>query len=150
MERIEEFIEALKEKGIRIWSDNEKLRYQAAKGAMDSQTLEKIKEKKVEILEFLNNKSDIEVVFKSNQAERYEPFPLTNIQNSYVIGRNSAYELGDVTCHGYIEITYQEELDKEKNLLDHALYDIAMNGKLSMEEKEAAKHAEIKRYNIIA
>ena len=32
MERIEEFIEALKEKGIRIWSDNEKLRYQAAKG----------------------------------------------------------------------------------------------------------------------
>lgn len=81
---------------------------------MDSQTLEKIKEKKVEILEFLNNKSDIEVVFKSNQAERYEPFPLTNIQNSYVIGRNSAYELGDVTCHGYIEITYQEELDKEK------------------------------------
>lgn len=113
MERIEEFIEALKEKGIRIWSDNEKLRYQAAKGAMDSQTLEKIKEKKVEILEFLNNKSDIEVVFKSNQAERYEPFPLTNIQNSYVIGRNSAYELGDVTCHGYIEITYQEELDKE-------------------------------------
>ena len=108
MERIEEFIEALKEKGIRIWSDNEKLRYQAAKGAMDSQTLEKIKEKKVEILEFLNNKSDIEVVFKSNQAERYEPFPLTNIQNSYVIGRNSAYELGDVTCHGYIEITYQE------------------------------------------
>lgn len=114
MERIEEFIEALKEKGIRIWSDNEKLRYQAAKGAMDSQTLEKIKEKKVEILEFLNNKSDIEVVFKSNQAERYEPFPLTNIQNSYVIGRNSAYELGDVTCHGYIEITYQEELDKEK------------------------------------
>lgn len=116
MERIEEFIEALKEKGIRIWSDNEKLRYQAAKGAMDSQTLEKIKEKKVEILEFLNNKSDIEVVFKSNQAERYEPFPLTNIQNSYVIGRNSAYELGDVTCHGYIEITYQEELDKEKNV----------------------------------
>lgn len=116
MERIEEFIEALKEKGIRIWSDNEKLRYQAAKGAMDSQTLEKIKEKKVEILEFLNNKSDIEVVFKSNQAERYEPFPLTNIQNSYVIGRNSAYELGDVTCHGYIEITYQEELDKEKGI----------------------------------
>ena len=25
MERIEEFIEALKEKGIRIWSDNERL-----------------------------------------------------------------------------------------------------------------------------
>lgn len=44
----------------------------------------------------------------------------------------------------------KEELDKEKNLLDHALYDIAMNEKLSMEEKEAAKHAEIKRYNIIA
>lgn len=85
MERIEEFIEALKEKGIRIWSDNEKLRYQAAKGAMDSQTLEKIKEKKVEILEFLNNKSDIEVVFKSNQAERYEPFPLLYMEKEYLL-----------------------------------------------------------------
>ena len=62
MERIEEFIEALKEKGIRIWSDNEKLRYQAAKGAMDSQTLEKIKEKKVEtfkILEPIMQKNNI-------------------------------------------------------------------------------------------
>ena len=52
MERIEEFIEALKEKGIRIWSDNEKLRYQAAKGAMDSQTLEKIKERKLKFWNF--------------------------------------------------------------------------------------------------
>ena len=43
MERIEEFIEALKEKGIRIWSDNEKLRYQAAKGAMDRSRKRKLK-----------------------------------------------------------------------------------------------------------
>lgn len=50
MERIEEFIEALKEKGIRIWSDNEKLRYQAAKGAMDSQTLESLKWRGIKLL----------------------------------------------------------------------------------------------------
>jgi amino acid adenylation domain-containing protein len=34
---------------------------------------------------------------------RYEPFPLTDIQHAYWIGRTTGIELGDVGCHGYQE-----------------------------------------------
>ncbi|MGF1675887.1 MAG: condensation domain-containing protein, partial [Rivularia sp. (in: cyanobacteria)] len=36
--------------------------------------------------------------------QRYEPFPLTDIQQAYWIGRNNAFELGNVSTHGYREI----------------------------------------------
>ena len=35
---------------------------------------------------------------------RFEPFPLTDIQQAYLMGRQSAFELGEVSTHGYREI----------------------------------------------
>ncbi|MEM8778136.1 MAG: amino acid adenylation domain-containing protein, partial [Cyanobacteria bacterium P01_G01_bin.49] len=39
-----------------------------------------------------------------NPSDRYQPFPLTDIQQAYLIGRNAAFELGNVATHGYREI----------------------------------------------
>jgi yersiniabactin nonribosomal peptide synthetase len=39
-----------------------------------------------------------------NEAERFEPFPLTDIQYAYWIGRSGQYELGSVSCHVYMEL----------------------------------------------
>ncbi len=36
--------------------------------------------------------------------DRYEPFPLTDIQQAYWIGRSAAFDLGDVSIHAYSEI----------------------------------------------
>jgi amino acid adenylation domain-containing protein len=36
-------------------------------------------------------------------AHRHDPFPLTDIQHAYWIGRTGGLELGDVGCHGYQE-----------------------------------------------
>lgn len=35
---------------------------------------------------------------------RYEPFPLTDIQQAYWVGRSAAYELGDISIHAYSEV----------------------------------------------
>ncbi|HSK64676.1 MAG TPA: amino acid adenylation domain-containing protein [Pyrinomonadaceae bacterium] len=35
---------------------------------------------------------------------RHEPFPLTDIQQAYWVGRNSGFELGGVGNHGYFEL----------------------------------------------
>lgn len=35
--------------------------------------------------------------------ERYRPFPLTDIQHAYWVGRSSSLELGNVACHVYFE-----------------------------------------------
>ncbi|MFI6532779.1 amino acid adenylation domain-containing protein [Nonomuraea sp. NPDC050547] len=42
-------------------------------------------------------------VIHTDSAARFEPFPLTDIQHAYWIGRMTGMELGDVGCHGYQE-----------------------------------------------
>jgi yersiniabactin nonribosomal peptide synthetase len=39
-----------------------------------------------------------------NKEERFKPFPLTDIQYAYWIGRSGQYELGSVSCHVYMEL----------------------------------------------
>lgn len=36
-------------------------------------------------------------------AKRHEPFPLTDVQQAYWVGRTSAFVLGDVATHSYLE-----------------------------------------------
>ena len=36
--------------------------------------------------------------------ERHQPFPLTDLQQAYWIGHSGAFELGNVSAHGYMEI----------------------------------------------
>lgn len=43
-------------------------------------------------------------VIQPEPARRYEPFPLTDIQQAYWVGRSKAYELGDVSIHAYTEL----------------------------------------------
>ena len=46
------------------------------------------------------NRSSLEI----DLANRHEPFPLTDIQQAYWLGRNGAFELGNIATHGYREI----------------------------------------------
>ncbi|TBR56739.1 hypothetical protein B4U84_28365 [Westiellopsis prolifica IICB1] len=45
--------------------------------------------------------------------QRYQPFPLTDVQQAYWIGRSEAFELGNVATHGYIELE-SDRLDLER------------------------------------
>lgn len=49
---------------------------------------------------------------KPDRENRYEPFPLTDIQQAYWIGRKGDFELGNVSTHAYTEIE-GKELDVE-------------------------------------
>ena len=113
MENTKKLLENLSRKGIRIWIEDGKIRYQAPKSVMNQQILSKLKEQKQAMIQYFQLNEE-KVQFEQHPEDRYEEFPLTNIQNSYVVGRNRAYNLGNVTCHGYIEITYEEELDHKK------------------------------------
>lgn len=37
-------------------------------------------------------------------AQRHEPFPLTDVQQAYWVGRSAAFELGNIAAHGYFEV----------------------------------------------
>ena len=44
---------------------------------------------------------------------RFEPFPLTDLQQAYLIGRSEGIELGNISCHGYAEVD-MENWDRER------------------------------------
>ena len=39
-----------------------------------------------------------------NEKERYEPFPLNNLQQAYLLGRSTAFEMGNIPSVAYLEI----------------------------------------------
>lgn len=57
--------------------------------------------------------STLEFAIVPNPADRYRPFPLTDIQQAYWIGRNGAFELSNIATHAYREIDC-DDLDLEK------------------------------------
>ncbi len=52
-------------------------------------------------------------VIVPDQANKYEPFPLTSVQRAYLIGRMGVYSLGNISTHYYFELE-KENLDTEK------------------------------------
>ncbi|MCE7002311.1 amino acid adenylation domain-containing protein [Kibdelosporangium philippinense] len=65
---------------------------------------------------------------ESDEASRFKPFPLTDTQQAYWVGRSDALDLGGVGCHGYwewesesldvqrFEIAWQKVLDRHDAL----------------------------------
>jgi len=51
-----------------------------------------------------NNSDSGKTIFRVHDENDYEPFPLTEIQQSYLIGRSGAFALGDVSSHCYFEM----------------------------------------------
>ncbi len=56
-----------------------------------------------------------------DEEHRYEPFPLTDVQQAYLIGRSGLFELSHVSAHSYSEYDYPDldipRLEKAWNLL---------------------------------
>ncbi|HJT58388.1 MAG TPA: amino acid adenylation domain-containing protein [Ktedonobacteraceae bacterium] len=52
-------------------------------------------------------------LIEPDPGRRYLPFPITDVQQAYWVGRNAEFELGNVGNHGYIEVE-AIELDLER------------------------------------
>jgi pyochelin synthetase len=53
------------------------------------------------------------VAVQPDVLNRFEPFPLTDLQQAYLIGRSEGIELGNISCHGYVEVD-MENWDRER------------------------------------
>ena len=40
----------------------------------------------------------------ADEAGRYEPFPMTGVQQAYWLGRSGVFELGNISTHSYVEV----------------------------------------------
>jgi pyochelin synthetase len=108
-----ELLTQLRKKGISLWEENGKLRYKAPQGILKTDDLQALKDHKKKLLRLLETEAkSVKVV--PDPGSRFEPFPLTDIQSAYLLGRHEAFGYGGVACHIYLELSYPE-LDPKRS-----------------------------------
>jgi pyochelin synthetase len=104
---IESLLDELKRAGIQLWREDEQLRFRAPRGEMTAERKRALQGAKADILAYLARGTPAQE-FVVDLEHRYDPFPLTEVQAAYLIGRGGAFELGGVSCQVYLEIAYPE------------------------------------------
>ncbi|HBY77705.1 MAG TPA: non-ribosomal peptide synthetase, partial [Cyanobacteria bacterium UBA11148] len=108
----------LSHQGIKLSVDADSLIIDAPKGVITPELCDLLAEHKAEILSLLHQHS-ISANFTTLPTiipapdQRYEPFPLTDMQYAFWVGRSGVLELGNVANHGYYEIE-GDELNLER------------------------------------
>ncbi|GLH50386.1 amino acid adenylation domain-containing protein [Pseudomonas sp. B2021] len=94
----------LKSLGVELWPQDGQLKFRAPQGLLNAERLAQLREHKQQILHLLQTQERPEVV--ADPAQRHAPFPLTDVQNAYLLGRQSSFGYGNVACHGYLELSW--------------------------------------------
>jgi pyochelin synthetase len=101
---VSELVSSLAAQGIELWEEDGQLRFRAPRGALTDERRAVLRARKAELLEYLKDTPAGCLV--PDPASRFEPFPLTDIQLSYVLGRRDAFPYGGVGCHAYGELIF--------------------------------------------
>ncbi|MFF0827682.1 amino acid adenylation domain-containing protein [Brevibacillus sp. NPDC003359] len=110
-----ELLMRLRRDGIFLWEENGSLRYRAPRGTLAADDLQALKEQKADILALLRAESQ-PVTVVPDPAARFVPFPLTDVQSAYLLGRYELFGYGGVACHIYMELDYPElDLKRAEN-----------------------------------
>lgn len=91
---INNFLESLTHRGVKLRIEDKSIKYMAPKGALGIDDIKYLKEHKKEIMNLI-----CEDLY-------HDEFDLTDVQSAYLIGRENIYKYGDVACHLYLEISY--------------------------------------------
>ncbi|QFG24786.1 non-ribosomal peptide synthetase [Actinomadura sp. WMMB 499] len=102
----------LHRRGIKLRMNEGRLDVLAPAGALTPELRERLKANRDELISLLRRSGPAEAPAEivPRPERRHEPFPLTDIQHAYWVGRGSAVELGGVSTHLYFELE-REGLD---------------------------------------
>ncbi|MEA5549545.1 amino acid adenylation domain-containing protein [Anabaena cylindrica UHCC 0172] len=101
-----ELLTELDKRGVKLWVENDKLSIEAPKGVLTKELFDSLAEHKIEIIRLLrlnDPKTTSLPIIEPDYQNRYEPFPLTDIQQAHWVGRSSIFELGNFANHHYLE-----------------------------------------------
>ncbi|MEG4573876.1 amino acid adenylation domain-containing protein [Microcoleus sp. N3A4] len=111
-------LNTLSNQGVKLSSNGSSLEIDAPKGAITPELRNSLIEHKAELILLLRQNSMSASstslpIIKPAPDLRYEPFPLTDMQHAFWVGRSGVLDLGNVANHGYYEIECHA-LDVEK------------------------------------
>lgn len=95
----------LRARGVQLWQEQGKLNYRAPQGTLSTDDITELKQAKQALLRLLIEGA-ADHPLTPDSAARYQPFPLTDVQGAYLLGRNTAFGYGGVACHVYLEVSY--------------------------------------------
>jgi len=107
--------------GVKLRLDGDELHVNAPQGVLTDALRQRLRLHKEDILCLLRSSDVAEQALPSlapDAGGRAEPFPLTDLQHAYWLGRDSTMEMGGVATHLYVELD-GDALDIER--LNHAL-----------------------------
>jgi len=118
----------LSDRGIKLSAEGDSLLIDAPKGSIVPELRDSLIEHKAELLLLLHQNSETASSGRLPQIEfdpahRYEPFPLTEMQRAFWVGRSGVLELGTVANHGYYEIDCKDLALERLNQALHQLID---------------------------
>ena len=114
LEMVQDLLLELHRRGIRLRLVDGRLDVLAPPGALTPQLREELRGRSDELKALLGRTQAAERGAPGLVAQpglRHEPFPLTDIQHAYWVGRNPAVALGGVSTHYYVELTADDGLD---------------------------------------
>ena len=94
----------LKSLGVELWPQDGQLKFRAPQGLLNTERLAQLREHKEQILHLLETQE--RPLVQADPADHHAPFPLTDVQNAYLLGRQSSFGYGNVACHGYLELSW--------------------------------------------
>ncbi|WFE32726.1 non-ribosomal peptide synthetase [Micromonospora sp. WMMD975] len=113
-----ELIADLRDLGMQLWADDGQLRFRAPKGVLTPERRELLTANREAVLACLDAET---TTVTPDPEHEHDPFPLTDVQLAYLLGRRDAFDYGDVPCQVYAEMEYPsldaERLEEAWNLL---------------------------------
>jgi pyochelin synthetase len=109
----QQIVSGLEKDGIRLWEEDGALRFRAPRGALTEERRALLRAHRDEVLDHLAARAGAARLIP-DPAAAHAPFPLTDIQAAYLVGRGEAYGYGGVACHVYLELSYPAATDPDR------------------------------------
>jgi len=100
---VADVVREMESAGVRLWEESGQLRFRAPKGIMTEERRAALHQRKEAVLDYLRQGLDLEAVVP-DPGSSYQPFPLTEVQGAYLLGRRETFAYGGVACHAYGEM----------------------------------------------
>ncbi|WP_369203593.1 amino acid adenylation domain-containing protein [Streptomyces sp. PU-14G] len=98
-------LDELTDLGVELWSENGQIRFRAPQGVLTEERRAAMRAHKEQVVALLDAEDAARTV-TADPAAAHEPFPLTDVQSAYLLGRRDPFGHGGVACHGYLEVHY--------------------------------------------
>ncbi|WP_045520439.1 amino acid adenylation domain-containing protein [Clostridium sporogenes] len=107
--KAKEMIIELRSIGVKLWTDNGKLRYRAPEGVFSTTLKDRVGDIRSNIVEVLEKEQTVGFIYEKYNTNENSPFPLTDVQSSYLLGKTDAVLWGGIGCQGYVEVNFGDK-----------------------------------------